>query len=300
MTPLTAMRGYLETLALPGAVTDDGDARALLAASSPRRRCGSRRSSATCSTWRASRAAAARSSASRSRCADLFDARRRAPRRVRSTSAGITLERDIAPGAPRPSSATSAGSSRWCRTSSPTPSATRRAADASRLQRRARPTATSSSSSRTAAPASRRAPAARLRSLLPRRPGARRAQRRLRPRPVDRPRRRRAARGPRLGRQRRRWAAPASSCGCRRPRPRSAALRRCPFPGRPRSATGQAVQRRPTRPARSGRTSPCFPRVLWQLDATWHSACTMLRACASFVTPSDSSSAPPATPSSPS
>ena len=61
MTPLTAMRGYLETLSLPRAVARSRDARALSRDHHATRRSASSTSSATCSIWRGSRAAATRS-----------------------------------------------------------------------------------------------------------------------------------------------------------------------------------------------------------------------------------------------
>ena len=67
MTPLTAIRGYTETLGMPDLALDDADARRATSASSARRRRSSRSSSAICSISRASKAAAARSRSSRSR-----------------------------------------------------------------------------------------------------------------------------------------------------------------------------------------------------------------------------------------
>ena len=64
MTPLTAMRGYIETLSMAALKLDTDDARTLHGASSRRRRIDSNASSATCSIWRGSKAAAGRCAAS--------------------------------------------------------------------------------------------------------------------------------------------------------------------------------------------------------------------------------------------
>ena len=60
MTPLTAMRGYIETLTMPELQLDDATRPALPRRSSPTKRIGSSASSATCSISRGSKAAAAR------------------------------------------------------------------------------------------------------------------------------------------------------------------------------------------------------------------------------------------------
>ena len=99
MTPLSAIRGYVETLGMPELPLDQ-DTRRAISTSSTRRRTSSKRSSATCSTSRASKGAASGCDAEPVSVADLFArvADRHAPA---LRERGITLELDIAPDTPQ-------------------------------------------------------------------------------------------------------------------------------------------------------------------------------------------------------
>ena len=125
MTPLTAMRGYLETLSMPRAGARRADARALSAASSATRRSGSSASSAICSIWRGSKAAADRCVRETCAVADLFDAC--AARHEREREAERRHAGDVDRAGRRDRRRRSAiGWSRRCRTWRPTRCAMRR------------------------------------------------------------------------------------------------------------------------------------------------------------------------------
>ena len=191
MTPLTAMRGYIETLAMPELQLDAPTRERYLGIVTEETH-RLERSSATCSTWRGSKAAARRMRRDASQVAALFE--RVAARHERELrERGITLEFAGRPPARSTSTAIPIGSSRRCRTWRPTRCATRRTAAASRCassRARGRPSACASA---TAARHSGGSPAAHLRPVLQ---GGRGAEggRRQRPRPLDRQGDRRAPR----------------------------------------------------------------------------------------------------------
>ena len=140
MTPLTAMRGYLETLALPAAVKDEATRARYLGIVTEETL---RLEAIIGDLLDLARLEGGGGSFEREAVplARLFE-RAFARHQGALDERGVTLERHIDAGRRGRASATSGGSSRWCRTWSPTPSATRRAAAASRCGRR-RPAPTS-------------------------------------------------------------------------------------------------------------------------------------------------------------
>ena len=97
MTPLTSMRGYLETLAMPRwrPTRKRGNG---ICGSSATRRGGSSTSSATCWIWRGSRPAARRSTSRTSRWKGLIGAVT-ARHELDAGARGVTLRTSIEPGA---------------------------------------------------------------------------------------------------------------------------------------------------------------------------------------------------------
>ena len=141
MTPLTAMRGYLETLALPAAVKDDATRARYLGIVTEETL---RLEAIIGDLLDLARLDGGGGSFEHDACRSPASSSARSPgTRARSTNAA-SRSSGTSRRAPRPSSATSAGSSRWCRTWSPTRCATRRAAAASRCGR-PRPAPTSCS-----------------------------------------------------------------------------------------------------------------------------------------------------------
>ena len=223
MTPLSAIRGYVETLGMPDLPLDEATRAAAISTIVERGNAQARSDHRRPARSRAARRRRRRRCVHRTRCSSTISSRRVADRHGPTTrERGITLDADGGPGTPL-----IVGRRRSARAGAPEPRRERDPAHARRRHRHARapsPTAMASTSrSPTPGPASRRS-TCRASSI-----GSTRSMRRApaarpvgqRPRPLDRAGDRRAARRriSRGERHRRRRDRSSSAAG-RRPRPR--------------------------------------------------------------------------------